>query len=100
MAHEYDQERFINDWATKILKCPPDRYSVAAELINNYRNFETAVAISFGLSFATHKEYATNAAKHWKEAFLADPNAKATPEYVVAFRDYYIAEVVPYPADA
>lgn len=98
MAHEYDQERFINDWATKILKCPPDRYSVAAHLINEFRNFETAVALVFGLSFATHKEYASDAAKHWKENF--DASSKATPEYVVQFRDYYIAEVVHYPADA
>jgi hypothetical protein len=52
----------------------------------------------FGLSFATHKEYAVAAAEHWKQNF--DNDSKATAEYVVQFRDYYINEVVAYPADA
>jgi len=101
MAVEYDQEKFVSDWATKILKLPADkadRFHVAAEMINQYKNFQTAVALVFGLSFATHKEYAVAAAEHWKANFGKDE--KATAEYVVQFRDYYINEVVAYPADA
>ena len=95
---DYDRAQFVSDWATKILKCESNESAVAAELINQFRNFQTAVAIAFGLSFTTHKEYALAAAEHWKKNF--DEGSKATAEYVTQFRDYYINEVVAYPADA
>lgn len=99
MATDYDQERFISDWA-KFLKLPPEKCTrewVAATLINECTNFQTAVALVFGLSVATHKEYILGVVEHWKQNF--DKDCVATDQYCIQFRDYYINEVVAYPAD-
>ncbi len=99
MAADYDQERFLSDWA-KFFKLPPEKHTrewVAAELINKNKNFQTAVALVFGLAVSTHKDYINGVVEHWKANFEKD--CVATAEYCIAFRDYYISEVVAYPAD-
>ena len=95
---EYDREEFIKTWATKILHCEPNAVVIAAELLNQKRNFQTAVCMAFGLSVATHRQYILDAADYWSKNFAKDD--KATVEYVAAFVQHYINEVQPYPADA
>ena len=98
MTKEYDRESFRQKWAETILKVPNDPFHIAAALVSRNRNFETAVAILFDLSFVTHKEWIQNCAKHWKENF-PEGNV-ADYDYCVQFQQYYINEVVAYPTDA
>ncbi len=97
-SQEYDRDWFIKKWAETILKVPCDVYSVSAALVTRNRNFPLAVSILFGLSFKTHKDWINDCAKHWKDALPEGSVIDA--EYCQQFQQYYINEVVAYPADA
>ncbi len=98
MTKEYDRDGYIKDWAEKILKCEPTPFAVAAALVTQNRNFQTAVAILFGLSTVTHRDYIVACAEYWQKNF--PPGSIADVAYTTAFQKHYVEEVVPYPEDA
>lgn len=101
MAKEYNREEYIATWASKVLMLPEGHHTpfdVAGALVTRNRNFQTAVAILFGLSTVTHLDYIKACAKYWEDNFPKDGVADA--EYCIAFQQHYITEVVPYPQDA
>lgn len=97
MSEVYDRPSFIRDWAQQ-LECNPTEYDVAAHLINKNRNFETAMAVVFGLKWTVHEEYLRNAAKYLREQW--QDGDIATVEWLDAFVQHYISEVAAYPSDA
>lgn len=94
MAEPYNRDAYLAAWAQQ-LGCPPDAYSIATHLINTNRNFETAMACCFGLSWVKHSEYLRNVCKTIREAW--QPNDVCTNEWLDQFVQYYITEVSPYP---
>lgn len=91
------REVFLKDWAL-MLKVENDAFAIAREVINQKKNFVTAVAVLFGLSFRTHKQYILDCAKYWEANFV--PGAIVDTDYLLAFQKHYTEEVQPYPADA
>ncbi len=98
MTKEYDRAGYLKDWAEKILKCENNEFAIAAALITQNRNFQTAVAVLFGLSFTTHKDYIIACAEYWQKN--CPIGSIADVAYVTAFQKHYTEEVVPYPEDA
>jgi hypothetical protein len=97
VAAQTTREIFLKQYA-KMLSCPADEYSITCKLINESKNFQTAVCILFGLSLRTHKEYIHECADYWKKNWVAD--AICDNDYCAAFQKHYTEEVKPYPSDA
>lgn len=91
---QYDRKAFITRWA-KLLKCKDTEFDVAVTLINGPKNFESAMAIIFGLSYMEHKEWLNKCSKYFKANF--PENSIATVEFLAAFQKHYIEEVDKYP---
>lgn len=94
-----DRDIFIDKWS-KMFKCKSNAFDVAAALINNHKNFQSASAILFGLSYVTHKKWLVKCAEHWQNAWMQYPKGTTcTADWCVQFQQYYITEVDKYPAD-
>jgi len=98
-APSYDRKKFVELWA-KILKCKPTPFDVAAELVNQNRNFNSAVAVLFGLGYRdpTIAAWLGRCHKHWKAAWDKYPaGTKCSADFAYKFQQYYIKEVDKYP---
>ncbi len=98
MTDQYDRETFHKRWAEQVLKCPNTPFDIAAALVTKYRNFQTAVAVLFGLSVKDHREWVLACAEHWRANF--PKGSVADYNYCVQFQQYYITEVAKYPEGA
>ena len=88
---------FIEKWA-KMFKCKPDAYSVSAELVNHHKNFQSACAVVFNLSFRYHKEWLVASSDYLKKMWSQYPKeAKADASWMYQFQQHYINEVAKYP---
>lgn len=85
---------FLADYA-KVLGCKAEVFEMACVLINKYKNFQTACAIMFGLSFRDNRDYLVKCAEHLQSVLV--PGTVATSQWLVQFRDYYMSEVEKYP---
>lgn len=94
----YSREEFLTDWARQ-LKCANDPWSIAVHLINVNRNYSTAMATCFGLSWMQHKEYLQRATKYFQENWNPASDV-ATIEWLTAFVEHYTVEVEKYPEGA
>lgn len=92
----YDRDNYIASWS-KILGCKSDAYSLAAALINKHKNFQSASAVLFGLSWRTHKEWLKKVSEYWQASWTVK-DAVCTAEWCYAFQQHYITEVAKYPA--
>jgi hypothetical protein len=90
----YARDEFIADWA-KLLKCDPHPYHIAVQLINVKRNYHTAMAVIFGLSWNKNQEYLNRVVTYFSANWSADD--VATVEWLGAFVDHYVTEVEKYP---
>jgi hypothetical protein len=96
MTDIYSREEFLVNWAS-ILKVAPEPYAIAVKLINVQKNYQTAMALIFGLSWAQDKEYLKACTDYFSANW--DPKSDvATVEWLGAFVDHYISEVRAYPA--
>lgn len=94
----WDRAGFLATWAEQ-LGCPNDPFEIGAYLVNEAKNFQTAVCVVFGLSYRTHKEYASRCAVYWKSVW-PDTGAVCTAQWCRDFQQHYITEVERYPDDA
>lgn len=90
-------DEFIANWA-KLLQCKPEPYAIAVKLINVNKNYQTAMALVFGLSWATHKDWLREVTEYFQSNWNADTDM-ATIEWLSAFVDHYVQEVKAYPED-
>lgn len=97
MSELYSRDEFIAHWA-KIIKCPPEPYAIAVQLINVNKNYQTAMGLIFGLSWVHNKEYLLRVTDYFNKNWTSDD--VATIEWLTAFVDHYITEVEKYPEDA
>ncbi|MBA3761762.1 MAG: hypothetical protein H0X04_00265 [Chthoniobacterales bacterium] len=86
----------------KQLGCDNDPWSLATTLVNmpKTRNYQTACALIFGLSFVTHKEYLLRAAKLLEQQHTEAEHFDVTNDWLIDWRNYFMAEVEEYPKDA
>lgn len=99
MAFDY-REDYIKAWA-KMLGCNNDVYSVAAQLINKNKNFQSACAVLMNLSFRTHKEYLVKCSKYLETMWKGyGDTAVCNADWIYKFQQHYINEVDSYPKDA
>lgn len=95
MSDIYSRDEFIANWA-KILKCNPEPYAIAVTLINVQKNYQTAMALIFGLSWAQDKEWLKRCTDYFSKNW--DPKTDvATVEWLGRFVDHYVQEVDKYP---
>lgn len=101
----YNRNQYIKQWSD-LLKCKPTTWDVGAALINDNRNYMSAMSVVFGLSWVTHKEYLKKLndwfENYWREQIAASkaagkPVPKATPEWLYQLRTHYITEIAKYP---
>ena len=97
----YDPGELITDWC-KLEKVPVKAdgqhvYDLAAVVINRHKNFSSAVSMSFGLKWSTHRDYLQRAKEHLMEVWEKDQ--VATAEWLQQFVTYYVTEKEIYPAD-
>lgn len=99
MANDvYSRDEFIAHWA-KLLNCQPEPYAIAVTLINVKRNYQTAMAIIFGLSWYNHAEYLKRLVSYFESVW--DPATDvATVEWLAQFVDHYVTDKEKYPEDA
>ena len=95
MTEIYSRDEFITDWA-KILQCAPEPYAIAVKLINVNKNYQTAMALIFGLSWSNNKEYLKGVTEYFQKNWNPATDT-ATPEWLGAFVDHYITEIQKYP---
>jgi hypothetical protein len=89
----YDRQLYVEKWG-KILKCKGEIFAVAAELVNQNKNFQSAAALIFGLSWAEDKEWLQRCSQYWKDAWNKFPaGTKATPTWCYEFQQHYIKDV-------
>lgn len=93
----YSRDEFIAHWAS-VMKAPAEPYALAVTLINKNRNYQTAMALIFGLSWVHHKEYLQRVCKYFEANWSAEDVANV--EWLTAFVDHYVTEVEKYPEDA
>jgi hypothetical protein len=94
VSDAYSRDEFIADWA-KILGTAPEPYAMAVKLINVQKNYQTAMALIFGLSWVNNKDYLKRVTEYFNANWtVADT---ATIEWLTAFVDHYITEVEKYP---
>lgn len=93
----YSRDEFIAHWS-KILGCAAEPYAIAVHLINNKRNYQTAMALIFGLSWANHKEYLKRIVAYFEKNWTAED--VATVEWLAQFVDHYVTEVEKYPEES
>lgn len=95
MSDLYSKDEFIANWAT-ILGTASEPYAIACKLINVQRNYQTAMALVFGLSWAQNKDYLKGVVDYFSQNW--DPAKDvATAEWLGAFVDHYVTEVQKYP---
>lgn len=94
MAELYNRTEYVAKWA-KMLGCKTDEWSVTVHLINVVKNYQTAMALLFGLSWQTDKEYLKKVCKHFHENFKGSDGKDpvATAEWLYQYKEYYIKEV-------
>lgn len=95
MPDPYSRDEFIADWASQ-LGCKPNAWDVAVHLINVNKNYSTAMAVCFGLSWNTNKDYLLKVTQYFQSVW--DPlKDKATVEWLGQFVDHYITDKEKYP---
>ena len=87
----------IENWAQQ-LKCSPDRFEIAAIIINRYKNFESAMALLFDLPMCDARDYLLQAAKYLRDYYATWPEPKAplSKEWLASFVTHYKTEVQDY----
>jgi hypothetical protein len=86
---------FLRD-ASKMFACENNPYVIAAHYINRYKNASTALAVMFGLSWATNRDYLHSLVKYFNENFDMKTQ-EATPDWLYIFANHYVTEVSPLP---
>ena len=95
-----DREIFLKHYCV-MLKLPPETTDVgviAASIINTYKNYETAVAILFDLSWKDHTDWLRACADHLRESWNIAEHGMITSEWLWGFQQYYVTEKAEYPA--
>jgi hypothetical protein len=93
----YARDEFIANWAS-ILKVAPEPYAIAVKLINVQKNYQTAMALIFGLSWSQNKEYLKGVTDYFNKNWDATKDT-ATAEWLGQFVDHYVTEVQKYPEE-
>ncbi len=94
----YDRENYLVKWA-KLLKCKADVWSVASCLINDAKNYDSAMALIYGLSWRYNKDWLTKATEYFKTYWKSlGADAKATPDWLFQYQQHYINNVDKYPS--
>jgi hypothetical protein len=95
----YDRDAYIAQWA-KALKCEATVWGVACAQIKN-RNFDTAMSLTFGLSWRYNKDWLRKCsdffANYNKQCLAADPKWVFTPAILYQFQQYYLEKQDTYP---
>jgi len=97
MVDLYTREEFIANWA-KCLGTKPDPYSIAVKLINVNKNYDTAMACIFGLSWINHPQYLQRVVTYFKSVW--GDEFSATEVWLGEFVTHYITDKEKYPEDA
>jgi hypothetical protein len=94
----YDRDAYVAKWA-KMFKCKADVWSVGCALINDVKNYDSAMALIFGLSWRHNKEWLRRASdyfrNYWKS--LGD-KAVASPDWLYQYQQHYLNSVDKYPS--
>lgn len=94
MSDDATREQFIADWA-KVLGCDPNAYAIAVRLINVNKNYETAMAVVFGLSWVNHTQYLQRTTAYFKSIWV--DGTIVTAEWLGQFVQHYITDKEAYP---
>ena len=94
----YDRDAYIVKWA-KLAKCKSDVWSVGCFLINDAKNYDSAMSLIFGLSWRYNKEWLRKASDYFKNYWksLGD-KAVSTPDWLYKYQQHYIENVDKYPS--
>jgi hypothetical protein len=89
---EYGREHYVKLYAQRF-NCEANELVIAAHLINKAKNYLTAAAFIFGLSwkFESHRPYLTKAAAHLAE-YLKDA-ADVDGTFLYEYQQAYVTEV-------
>lgn len=94
MVDLYNREEFIAQWA-KCLKVDPNPYNIAVQLINVNKNYDTAMSLIFGLSWANDTQYLRRVTDYFKSVW--PDNGVADVNWLVAFVKHYVEDKEKYP---
>lgn len=98
MSDTYSRDEFIADWAKQLKLQTADPYTIAVHLINVNKNYDTAMALIFGLSWINHTQYLQRLTDYFKSVWPV--NGVATVEWLGQFVQHYITDKEKYPEDA
>lgn len=92
---EEDRNKYITKYAAQI-GVNPDAYSVAAYLISQNKNFQSACCFIFGLSARDPEQLAyVRKAADYLQNYLGDSYTEVTAEWLSEFVGGYVTEVDP-----
>lgn len=94
MVDLYSREEFMETWA-KCLGCANDPYIIAVQLINVNKNYDTAMSLIFGLSWANNTQYLRRCTDYFKEIWPA--NGVADVKWLAEFVQHYVTDKEKYP---
>ena len=83
-------DNLIVTWA-KQLKVEEDPLVIAAEILNKYKNYQSACCLIFGLSATLHRDWIRAAAAYLEENIKSWPEGTlATKDWLLMFKSHYI----------
>lgn len=94
MVDLYSREEFIEQWA-KSLKVDPNPYMIAVQLINVNKNYDTAMSLVFGLSWANNTQYLRRVTDYFKSVW--PDNGVADVNWLAEFVKHYVTDKEAYP---
>ncbi len=111
MVEEHDIQKCIEEymvkWAERLSEksgraVAAEPFDISCVLLNDAkcRNYLTACALIFGLSFVAHGPYLSAAAKALEAAHKEGGYFDVTTEWLAEYVQYYIKEVAEYPTGA
>jgi hypothetical protein len=92
-----DRKVYIEKWA-KLLKVKPNEWDIACHMINVVKNYDTAMAVCFNLSWRKDKIWLRKCSDYFQQMWKGyGPDAKADVNWLYAFTQMYIKDVAAYP---